>query len=230
MIFIIFMGNKTYATMYAILTDCPLFRGLGQDRIKELLEDRQFSVDSFKDGDVIARRDVAYSGLMIVLEGGVRGEHLDTDGKVVGIYDISAPQLISPAYLFGGYNRLPIDVIADGDVKIMTLHRGIIFELMQENMIIMSNFIDIISNRANMLTRKMYFLSFKSLKDKLVRYIAGHTGDGSRSFEMADMNELSEYFDASRISIQEVLDGMVKSGVISLSGRKLTVEKPERLK
>lgn len=40
-------------------------------------------------------------------------------------------------------------MIADGDVTIMTIHRGYIFELMQNNVVIMSNFVDILSNRAN---------------------------------------------------------------------------------
>lgn len=52
-------------------------------------------------------------------------------GKTIVVDPIEAPQLIAPAFLFGGYNKLPIDVIADGDVTIMTLHRGYIFELMR---------------------------------------------------------------------------------------------------
>jgi len=140
--------------MYDILINCPLFKGLGADMIENILKDRQYSVDKYSDGDLIAVRDTAYSGLMIVLKGRVNGIAPGKNGKKMTIDTISAPQLIAPAFLFGGYNRLPIDVEAEEDVSILILHRGLLFELMQENTIIMSNFIDIISDRANMLTKK----------------------------------------------------------------------------
>lgn len=222
--------EETFVFMYEILTVCPLFRGLPAEKIKELLENRQYSVDTYTDGEYIARRDVAYSGLMIVLKGSVRGERPDSSGKKMKIDNITAPQLIAPAFLFGGYNRLPIDVVADGDVSIMTLHRGLLFELMQDNTIILSNFIDIISNRANMLSRKIYFLSFRNLKDKIVKYIEEHLTDTGDSFEIAEMNELSEYFDAPRYSITAVLEDMEKDGIISLKNNTLTVKDRSKLK
>ena len=143
--------------MYAILAQCPLFRGLTAEQIRETIGERgEFSLTEYKDKDCIAHRDTAYSGLMIILKGRVHGEMV-SGGKTIVVDPIEAPQLIAPAFLFGGYNKLPIDVIADGDVTIMTLHRGYIFELMQANVLIMSNFIDIISNRANVWSKKIFF-------------------------------------------------------------------------
>lgn len=143
--------------MYAILAQCPLFRGLTAEQIGETIGERgEFSLTEYKDKDCIAHRDTAYSGLMIILKGRVHGEMV-SGGKTIVVDPIEAPQLIAPAFLFGGYNKLPIDVIADGDVTIMTLHRGYIFELMQANVLIMSNFIDIISNRANVWSKKILF-------------------------------------------------------------------------
>ena len=90
---------------------------------------------------------------MIILKGQVHGEIVYRNKPVI-IDPIEAPQLIAPAFLFGGYNKLPIDVIADGEVTILTLHRGYLFELMQNNVLILSNFIDIISDRANVWVEK----------------------------------------------------------------------------
>lgn len=136
--------------MYSILTKCPLFRGLNEDKIKSLIgADGDYTIAKYKDGESIALRGTAYSGLMIVLEGCARGEISYSSGEREVIDTIEAPQLITPSFIFGSYNKLPIDITADGDVTIMTLHRGYLFEIMQSDILIMSNFIDIISNRAN---------------------------------------------------------------------------------
>lgn len=201
--------------MYGILTQCPLFQGLPEGKIEELLKGREFSTEDFADGELVASKDMAYSGLMIILEGEVRGEVEDRHGKRFLIDRILAPQLIAPAFLFGGYNRLPIDVVADGPVTILTLHRGLLFELMQENVIVMSNFIDIISDRANTLTRKIYFLSFRTVREKMMNYLLDQSRLNKGDVDVSDLNALSEYFDAPRSSIVTVLNELEKHGVIT---------------
>ena len=180
--------------MYSILTECPLFRGLTEDQIHEVIDGRgDYTLADYRDGELIARRDTAYSGL------------------------------IAPAFLFGGYNKLPIDVVADGDATIMTLHRGYLFELMQSNVLIMSNFIDIISNRANVWSKKIYFLSFRSLKEKAAGYLLGHSTEASPSVEMPDIREIAQYFDATRSAVQTVLAELEKKRLVALSGDRITV-------
>ena len=209
--------------MYAILAQCPLFRGLTAEQIRETIGERgEFSLTGYKDKDCIAHRDTAYSGLMIILKGRVHGEMV-SGGKTIVVDPIEAPQLIAPAFLFGGYNKLPIDVIADGDVTIMTLHRGYIFELMQANVLIMSNFIDIISNRANVWSKKIFFLSFRSLKEKVATYLLEHTSEESGSVPVPDIREIAEYFDATRSALQTVLMELEKKHLIRSEASSIAV-------
>ena len=210
--------------MYSILTECPLFRGLTEDQIHEVIDGRgDYTLADYRDGELIARRDTAYSGLMIIVRGKVHGEMPAASGRPVTIEPLEAPQLIAPAFLFGGYNKLPIDVVADGDATIMTLHRGYLFELMQSNVLIMSNFIDIISNRANVWSKKIYFLSFRSLKEKAAGYLLGHSTAASPSVEMPDIREIAQYFDATRSAVQTVLAELEKKRLVALSGDRITV-------
>ncbi|MCD8185061.1 MAG: Crp/Fnr family transcriptional regulator [Rikenellaceae bacterium] len=215
--------------MYEILTQCPLFHGLEAAKIEELLSGKEYSTEEFSQGTLVARRNTAYSGLMIILQGEVCGEVEDKRGKRFLVDRITAPQLIAPAFLFGGYNRLPIDVVADGSVTILTLHRGLLFELMQENVIVMSNFIDIISNRANLLTRKIYFLSFKTVREKMMNYLLEQSRVCKGAVDVSDLNALSEYFDAPRSSILTVLHEMEKHGIIAYDRGKVSILNPKAL-
>ena len=210
--------------MYAILKECPLFRGLTAAQIEDILADKgKYALSEYRDGDLIAQRDTAYSGLMIIIKGKVHGKMTYASGRSADIEPIEAPQLIAPAFLFGGYNKLPIDVIADGDVTIMTLHRGYIFELMQANVLIMSNFIDIISNRANVWSKKIFFLSFRSLKEKVATYLLEHTSEESGSVPVPDIREIAEYFDATRSALQTVLMELEKKHLIRSEASSIAV-------
>lgn len=215
--------------MHESLMKCALFKGLTVEKIEELMNRSSCTVTDYVRGDVIAPRDMAYSGLMIILEGAVAGQRVLSTGRTVLTEAFEAPELISPAFLFGGYNRLPIDVVAATDrVKIMVLHRASVFAMMQDNMIVLSNFIDIISNRANLLTKKLFFLSFESLKERTVQFLLDHNAD-CQPF-VIDEKELADYFEVRLDSLERVLQDLLKAGGISMSGSVITVRSPEALK
>lgn len=208
--------------MYDILTRCPLFRGLEAADIKHILENSDVDVTSYRKDDVVARRDMAYSGLMIILEGSAIGRFTFPSGKTITIEAIESPELIAPAFLFGGYNRLPIDVVADSDLKILTIHRGSLFGLMQDNTILLSNFIDILSDRTNVWQKKIYALSFKSLKEKLASYLLDHS-TASDLVPVPDIRDIAEYFGATRSSLLSVAEGLQKKNILKLEKENIRI-------
>jgi len=207
--------------IYEILTGCPMFRGMNASQVKAVLSGSDnYAVRKFGKGDVIARRDQTYSGLMILLKGSAEGRMSLASGKVVTIDSIEAPQLIAPAFLFGGYNRLPVDVVALSDGELMTLHRGFVFEMMQQHTLVLSNFIDILSDRANVWSKKIYFLSFRSLKEKVATYLLH--GGGER-VEVGDLSQMAESLGVTRSSLQRVLDVLADKHLIATDKGGITI-------
>lgn len=207
--------------MFPVLNNCPLFRGLDTESVHELLGCSSYIINKYETGDLIARRDMAYSGLLIIVEGSIRGTVTLANGKEQLIDTISAGQLIAPAFLFGGYNRLPIDVYANESTKIMTLHRGSLFEMMQDNTVVLSNFIDIISNRANYFSRKIYTLTVLMLKEKVAGYLLGLAAHNSEL--RVDIHAMATAIDATRESCTQTLNELEKKGFIKLDGQQLRI-------
>lgn len=207
--------------MFPVLNNCPLFRGLDTESVHELLGCSSYIINKYETGDLIARRDMAYSGLLIIVEGSIRGTVTLANGKEQLIDTISAGQLIAPAFLFGGYNRLPIDVYANESTKIMTLHRGSLFEMMQDNTVVLSNFIDIISNRANYFSRKIYTLTVLMLKEKVAGYLLGLAAHNSEL--RVDIHAMAAAIDATRESCTQTLNELEKKGFIKLDGQQLRI-------
>ena len=214
--------------MFPILKDSPLFRGLDQKTIDTLLERITFATASYQPGECIAKRDTAYSGLMIILRGSARGEMTDAAGRRRMIDNITAPQLIAPAFLFGGYNRLPIDVIAgDEGAEIMTLHRGGLFEMMQDNTIVLSNFIDIISNRANYFSRKIYALSVLMLTEKVAALLL--SGNAQKDTLPLQEDKMADELDITRNALEQTLGELAKKGYIELSETQVVIRNRKAL-
>ncbi|MEG1649885.1 MAG: cyclic nucleotide-binding domain-containing protein [Rikenellaceae bacterium] len=208
------------------LEQCPLFRGLSDEEISKLLPAGDYSHLKFTTGNIISRKDTAYSGLMIVVKGSVTGKVTSAAGCVMFTDEISAPNLISPAFLFGGYNRLPFDVVAaTNEVEIVVLHRAKLFELMQDNVIILSNFIDILSNRANVLNKRLFYLAFVSLKHKICEYII----DETKINHPITKRSIMKYFDITLDSVEKILNTLVKAKTIALDGDNVTVVNREKL-
>ena len=214
--------------MFPILKDSPLFRGLDQTTIDTLLERTSFATATYQPGECIAKRDTAYSGLMIILRGSARGEMTDAAGRRRVIDNITAPQLIAPAFLFGGYNRLPIDVIAgDEGAEIMTLHRGGLFEMMQDNTIVLSNFIDIISNRANYFSRKIYALSVLMLTEKVAALLL--SGDAHGDTLPLQEDKMADELDITRNALEQTLGELAKKGYIEISETQVVIRNRKAL-
>lgn len=202
--------------MFTILTNCPLFNGVDTETVGELLGRSSYIINKYEPGDLIAKRDTAYSGLLIIVEGSVCGTITLANGKRQVIDTVSAGQLIAPAFLFGGYNRLPIDVYAAESTKVMTLHRGSLFEMMQDNIVVMSNFIDIISNRANFFSRKIYALTVLMLKEKVAGYLLGLSAHDSELH--VDIKGMATALDATRESCVQALAELERKGILKIDG------------
>lgn len=202
------------------LEQCPLFRGLSDEEIYNLLGTGEYSRIKYTIGDIISRKDTAYSGLMIVAKGVVSGKATSSSGQVMFSDEISSPNLISPAFLFGGYNRLPFDVVAaTNEVEIVIIHRAKLFELMQNNAIILSNFIDILSNRANTLNKRLFYLAFASLKHKICEYII----DEATINNTITKRSIMKYFDITLDSVEKILNSLVKAKTIQLDNDSIKI-------
>ncbi len=213
--------------MYKVLEKCPLFRGMSNDDISKLFCNEEYTHKVYSKDEVISRKDSEYSSLMIVLEGAVIGAYSSSKGNTMATDEIMSPNLISPAFLFGGYNRLPVDVIASSDqVEILIVHRAKLFELMQESVIILSNFIDILSNRANYLNKKLFYLSFASLKSKIAEYIIDEYNEGVE----VTTRGVVKYFDITLLSVERILNSLVKARIIELDGSVILIKDIKKLK
>ncbi len=215
---------------YALLSQCPVFRGISADDAEKLLKQIHFQLKKFLKDEIVVVAGAPVTNLNIVLSGSVRGEMIDYSGKTIKIEDVEAPKPLAAAFLFGQDNKFPVTVTANEKCSILVIPVGEFLKLLQMNSQILRNYLNSISSRAQFLSQKLHFLSFKTIRGKVAHYLLQQAGDRFHSVELKNtQQQLADLFGVTRPSLARVFGDMQKEGLISISNKTVKLINREKL-
>ena len=215
---------------YSVLLKAPLFSGMTLAEIMQVISVTPYRVRNYKTGTMISQSGEPVSAFMMVIEGTVKGEMVDFSGRVIKIEDVSASGALAAAFIFGNSNRFPVNVIALSDASLLIIDKNDFVRFLKSNDQLLTNFLDMISNRSQFLSEKIKFLNFKTIRGKFAQYILQVAGPDKSEIKLAmTQNELSEYFGVARPSIARVIGEMEDEGIIITKGKILKILDKKRL-
>jgi len=223
------MNDKT--NFFKKLIFCPLFKGLSEVDIEDLFSKIEHQIKRFSKDEPIAFLGDEIKSLLIIAEGSVRGEMSDIAGKIIKIEDIEAPRPLAPAFIFGTKNKFPVSITANNNTVIIYISKQSFVRLLQLHEIVLSNFLDIVSNRAQFLSDKIKFLTFQSIKGKLALFLSElHNKTGKNEIVLKQtQTELAEMFGVTRTSLSRVIREMENGGIIRANGKNIEIKKKKKL-
>ncbi|MBN2165204.1 MAG: Crp/Fnr family transcriptional regulator [Marinilabiliaceae bacterium] len=203
---------------------CPLFIGLTIVQIEAVLGQVSYQIKKFSRGQTVVLSGEECRYLYIVMEGSVKGEMNDFSGKVIKIEDIEAPRPLAVAFLFGKDNYYPVNIVANSDVKFLIIPKTSVLQLLQLNEIFLNNYLNVVSNRAQFLSDKLRFISFRSLKGKLAHYLLNLSGGEAKEVVLPhSQEELAEMFGVARPSLGRSIRELHNSGIIKASAKYIQI-------
>lgn len=209
---------------YQLLTNCPIFKGITIKEAEHLLQKIHFQIKSYAKEEIVAVAGEPVRNLQIIMSGSVRGEMIDFSGKTIKIEDIEAPKPLATAFLFGKENNYPVTVTVNKDAKILVMPVEEFLKLLQLNSQILRNYLNSISSRAQFLSQKLHFLSFKTIKGKVSHYFLKQAGEKFHSIELKNtQQQLADLFGVTRPSLARVFGEMQKEGLIKISNKTVTL-------
>jgi CRP/FNR family transcriptional regulator, dissimilatory nitrate respiration regulator len=212
------------------LCKTQLFQGMGVKELKVLLENKPYRLREFENDMYVAHSQDVCNDLFMVVRGSVRGEMTDFSGKKLKIEDIAAPRPLAAAFIFGRENRFPVDIIANEPATIMIIPRDVLIFLLQNSQVILKNYLNTISSRAQFLSGKIRFLSFKTIREKIANYILMHSAKDDQTFTLdQSQTELADFFGVTRPSLARTLARMEEEGMIRTKRREITILNREKL-
>lgn len=217
--------------MIPTLINNPLFRGITPERLSADLEAINFHTRSYKKGEILARQGDVCNRLVILTKGSVRGEMIDYSGRLIKVEDIAAPRALAPLFLFGEENRFPVEVTANEPTEVIELPKSSVLNLFRKNEQFLENYMNLSANYARTLSDKLFFMSFKTIRQKLASYLLRLHKQQQQLHITLDRSqqELSDYFGVSRPSLARELAHMQEDGLLIADRKHITILQKESL-
>ena len=209
------MYNKDFKNKNYDLENIPIFKGLDKDKIIEIINFSDFKIKKFKKNEIISFRGDKINDIMIILEGELRGEMQKFNGDTIVIDFLKSNNMIAPAFIFGVHNNFPVDLITTVDSTIMSLNKVSLISLFTNNEILLTNFLNEISNKSQLLSRRIWFNFInKTIYEKVIAYIYENHKNGVITFK-PNISELSKQFEVTRPSLSREISSLCESGLLN---------------
>ena len=210
--------------------NCPLYKGLDKEHLETLFNDSQYQVKSYDKDQMFVQMDEACNYLMIILKGSARGEMVDFSGKTIKIEDIEAPNSVASAFIFGEKKRFPVNIVANTPVSILYIPRSSLLNMFQQSNIFLENFLNMVSSRAQFLSMKIKFLSFKTIKGKIAHFILSQGGKENDVVHLKRSQEsIASLFGVTRPALARAMGEMAADGMIEVQRKKIRIHNRPKL-
>ena len=216
----------------AALKSCPLFKNVSTSEIQNIFETIPSTIERFNKDNLLLIRGDEYKDLKILLEGEVSAEIQDYNGKTIKIENLKAPDALATGILFADDNTLPVTLVAQNTIKILSIKKEDVLKIAQINRDFLINYFNDSGNKVAFLAEKIRLFKFKSLKEKFTGYILSLSGkQNSDKVKLPYSREkLSELFGVARPSLSRTCSELADEGLVELNGKIVNILDKESLR
>ena len=210
--------------MYEALLQLPLFQGLCTDDFTCIIEKVKFHFRSYSGNDIIMNQGEVCNQLAFLLEGNLLSKRTDDKHEFRLIETISAPAIIEPYSLFGMYPYYESTYQAQGEVKLLIIDKSYILSGLSNYEIFRLNYLNLLSNRAQVNQRKLWNTHIGSLDEKLANFFLVRCLklEGAKTLQIG-MEELARLINETRINVSRKLNELREKGVIHLKRKEILI-------
>lgn len=211
------------------LSSVPLFNGVEEHEIDQLFQQIVFQRKSYSRDALVVSQGEICNRLMILVEGSVKGEMTGPSGKSLKIEDMEAPTVLAPAFIFGRRNFFPVNIVSTSDVAFMIIPVPELLRLFHLDDRVLQNFLSMISSRAQFLSEKLRFHSFKALKSKVAFYLMNEAAGKHRFKLKHSQNEMAELFGVARPSVGRAFLQLQEENIVDIRYKQVEIIDFKRL-
>ncbi|QZT38515.1 Crp/Fnr family transcriptional regulator [Halosquirtibacter xylanolyticus] len=214
--------------MEQVLQKTMLFKGIPESEIADILNGSRYRVTKFTKESLIAHAGDPIEEMIILMDGTLEGAMLDLAGNKLKIELLNGPMLIAAAFVYGKKNRFPVNLLAKTDGRLLRIDKKSFTQLLTTQSQLLINYLNIISNKAQFLTEKITFLSFKTIRQKLAFFLLKR---GQNEIELKEsQSALAELFGVTRPSLARTIGELTSNNIILWERKKVVILDLQALK
>lgn len=209
-----------------IIQNTPLFKGIKDDAIKELLDYFSVGIKAYKRGEFIYHVGECAPNMGLVLTGSVHIIKEDFWGNRDILAEVDGGGLFAENYAFLANVPLEVSVITIEQTEVLFLDvRSLISDAIgsrESNLIMIKNLLTILAQKNLMLTRKMEYLSQRTTREKLLSYLSGES-QRQKSVQFTipfNRQQLADYLAVDRSALSASLGKLRDDGILEFNKNK----------
>jgi CRP-like cAMP-binding protein len=203
-----------------ILVSVNLFEGINDSELIHVLNCLGPRIKSYSKGEFITMEGDLFNGIGIVVSGQVKMTQTNEAGERIILAQAGPGGVFGEMIAFSNRDSWVATVIADSSCQIMFLKPDAIVgqcaKVCTGHKQLMLNMLKIVSNKALMMNRKVKYLSIKSMRGKLSKFLLEESSQSNKTtFDIRyKRSELAEFLQVSRPSMSRELSRMKDEGLI----------------
>lgn len=207
------------------LMNISLFNGLEKEKLSRLLESRALT-QNFTSGQIIYLQNEKASTMDIILDGKIIVQSIDGNGNVLSIVSLGKGDMLGGNLIFSNRNEYPMTLIAQMDTKLLRMKKDLILDLCQMDKNFLVNLLQLLSDKALVLTNKIHSLARKTIREKIMEFLMLEINrQESRTIILPiSKKELADRFGIERPSLQRELKKMQEEGLIYYDSKTITLK------
>ena len=203
---------------------CPLFEGLTDNEIMDLMHAVSYRVTRLYKGDFLFVAGENCLHANILLDGEVIAYLESASDRYIRMSTFHAGNMFAPAFLFAQDRRYPVTVQATKNTKVLRISSADFERLLELDPRLSKNFTVILSNLIAGLTKKVGMLLL-SIRDKIIFFLKEEQRRQQSNTIQLSMSrqELADHFGIQKYSLQRALNELQESGAIRIEGKTIEI-------
>lgn len=219
-----------------VLHQCPLFEGLDDGGIIDLMPCFSPVLREFKKGELLCQAGSPQDSIGIVLSGEIQVQKDDVAGNrlIVGVF--GAGELFGEVSAFAGFGSWPNNVTGGTDGCVLFFPYDKISSPCCKacgfHQTMIRNMLHIVAGKAMIMNSRLNYLKLRSMREKLAAFLVDqYRLKGSKTFYVTmNRDQLADFLNVSRPSMSRELGRMKDEGIIDFYRSSFTIKDLDALR
>lgn len=212
------------ATMYEMIMDLPLFKGVSKNQVSSFLEKTNVGFCNYQSGDVVIGEGDEVGMVKFVISGSAKIIHTLESLPIVIEETCDVGTVLGAERLFGISTGYAYEVVAAGKLSIMQFSKEQYLNLLQSDRIYMLNFFNYLSLRAQRPVDAMSRYSRGDLRSRISVLISIMTHHHAHDITLTMTDDtLAKFGDMGVEDVMEWKDAAKRMELIRCKGDKIRI-------
>lgn len=204
------------SSMFDLLVDLPLFRGVSSDTMKKIAGEVKFHFLKYPEGADVVKAGNTCTHIIFVISGSVRLTTENRNGRIAVSQTLRAPDVIAPDFLFGRATNYPCTAVALEPTGIMQISKADYLKILNSDQVFMFNYLNVISMNAQKSVVGLMSLTSGSLEERIAFWVVALTQPSGENVAIeCPLRNLCAVWGVQRSTLIDALTRMREHGVES---------------